>query len=493
MHSSFSFYTNSTVMKRMTLYMFLLAAGLSSCTSQQHTQETKSAPEFIRVSQKDPRYFETVDGRPWIPVMINFIMPNGKEDEVFRKVETYFRNFSGNGGNAMRIWISSPFLEIEDEKTGTYDPVKFKRIDSVLSLAKKYGIQVKFTLQHIRTIQPVAPPGFGWANRSFLSVEEGGPFKNIQDYVSTPEGKRSYLDRARALAERYKDNRQIFGWELWNEMNALNAKWYPFTVEMLDSVKRLFPHQLIAQTLGSLFNQQGVDDYEKLLTIGNDEYITVHRYLDMGTKFGQWPIVRAPIDLLVADAIHTVYKPQALKPVLFNEIGATAPDFTGPSELYEIDTAGVLAHDMIFAPFFCGAAGSGSMWYWDAYVQKNNLWYHYQRFDRAIAGINPIEEQFVPFQFTEDSVRCYGLKGKRTTMIWCRDAANNWQTELQQHIQPVVKKDFSFSLDETGNTTYTSAEIYDPWKDKWMKAQIKNNRVALPPFLRSVVVVLKNE
>jgi len=90
-------------------------------------------------------------------------------------------------------------------------------------------------------------------------------------------------------------------------------------------------------------------------------------------------------------------------------------------------------------------------------------------------------------------VRCYGLKGKRTTMIWCRDAANNWQTELQQHIQPVVKKDFSFSLDETGNTTYTSAEIYDPWKDKWMKAQIKNNRVALPPFLRSVVVVLKNE
>ena len=34
-------------------------------------------------------------------------------------------------------------------------------------------------------------------------------------------------------------------------------------------------------------------------------------------------------------------------------------------------------------------------WHWESYVHKNNLWYHYQRFNEAIKCINPIEEQFV--------------------------------------------------------------------------------------------------
>jgi hypothetical protein len=62
-------------------------------------------------------------------------MPNGNENEVFPKVESYFKNFSENGDNAMRIWISSPFLEIEDRKQGEYSSVKFERIDKILELA----------------------------------------------------------------------------------------------------------------------------------------------------------------------------------------------------------------------------------------------------------------------------------------------------------------------------------------------------------------------
>lgn len=478
-------------MREKTLIIFLLLAGLLSCKDQQKDYDRmNNDPEFIKVSKKDLRYFVTTDGRPWIPVMINFIIPNGKEAKIFKYVKTYFKHFSENGGNAMRIWISSPFLEIEDKKVGEYNPVKFKRIDSVLSLAKKYGIQLKFTLQHIRSIQSEAPQGFGWANRAFMSVKEGGPFKDIKDYVSSPEGKKAYLNRIRALSKRYKDNKQIFGWELWNEINSFGIDWYPFTKEMLDSVKSLFPHQLVVQTLGSMFNQEGVNDYMKLLTLKNNDYITIHRYLDPGTKLNQAPIVQAPIDSLVAEAIHTVYKPTALKPVVFNEIGATAPNFTGPSNLYQKDTIGVLAHDMIFAPFFCGAAGCGSMWYWNDYVERNKLWYHYERFKHAIAGINPIEEHFVPFQFSRDSVRCYGLRGKNTTIIWCRDAENNWKTELQQDIKPVIKKDFSFPLQVTGKTNFTSAKVYDPWRDKWTKVKIENGNITIPPFLRSIVVKL---
>ncbi|MDP3445035.1 MAG: hypothetical protein Q8T08_19415 [Ignavibacteria bacterium] len=150
---------------------FFLFAEIS-CTRKkarpEFSDKTSGSESFIRLSAKNPRYFETTDGHTWIPIMINLVLPNGEEKEVFEKVDLYFRHFAENGGNAARIWISSPFLEIEDQKVGEYSEAKLNRIDSVLSLAKKYGIRIKFTLQHIRTIQPDEPGIALWSDRAFM-------------------------------------------------------------------------------------------------------------------------------------------------------------------------------------------------------------------------------------------------------------------------------------------------------------------------------------
>jgi hypothetical protein len=484
-------------MKKEAWIPFILFIFLASCTGQPkdagrfNQGAVPKDHEFIRVSQKYPRYFETADGRPWIPVMINFIVPNGEEPEVFKKIDRYFKHFSEHGGNAVRIWISSPFLEIEDRKVGEYSQVKLNRIDSVLSLAQKYDLRIKFTLQHIRSIKPDGEGVAAWSNRAFMAVENGGPFKNIGDYINSPEGRKAYLDRVRVLSERYKNNTRIFSWELWNEMDAVDENdWYPFTLTMLDSVKALFPDHLVVQTLGSMHSLDADRRYEKLLTIRNNPYITVHRYLDPGTDWGQYERVHGPIDLLISGAIRFVYRPEIIKPVVANEHGAVEPNHTGPSKLYAKDTLGVFIHDMIFAPFFCGASGCGAMWHWDSYVEKQDLWYHYRRFNSATDGIDPVTEEFVPFTFIQDSVRFYGITGKKTTMIWCRDARNNWKTELQQGISPEIRKDISFDLSLTGRMDYSTAEVYNPWDDTWTKVRIKNGTLSLPPFLRSAVVKL---
>ena len=275
-------------------------------------------------------------------------------------------------------------------------------------------------------------------------------------------------------------------------MDAVDDKdWFPFSAQMLDSVKALFPNHLIAQTLGSMHSVDADKRYEKLLTLKNNEYLTVHRYLDPGTAWGQYDYVHGPIDLLISSAIQAVYKGDVIKPIVANEHGAVEANHIGPNKLYAKDSLGVFIHDMIFAPFFCGASGCGSMWHWDAYVEKQNLWYHYQRFNNAINGINPIIEAFAPFSFVQDSVRCYGLKGKKTTMIWCRDAKSNWKTELQQGIHPVVINNLSIKLAVTGRNDYSFAKVYDPWKNKWTEVKIINGSITIPPFLRSVVLVLK--
>jgi hypothetical protein len=123
-------------------------------------------------------------------------------------------------------------------------------------------------------------------------------------------------------------------------------------------------------------------------------------------------------------------------------------------------------------------------------VEKQNLWYHYKRFNNVISGIDPVKEKFVPFTFNQDSVRCYGIKGNTNTMIWCRDSRNNWKTELEQEILPVIKKNFSVKMAAIDNKNFTSAKAYNPWKDEWTKVEIENGTVILPPFLRSVVLIL---
>jgi len=479
-------------MKQRTLFAFSFLICLASCNETQKSAGLKTEDSaFIRVSTAYPRYFETADGHTWIPVMINYIVPDGEEEEVFEEIQKYFKHFSSNGGNAMRIWISSPFLEIEDRKVGEYSQEKLDRIDRLLALAKENNIRIKFTLQHIRSIVPDGEGVPAWSNRAFMAVENGGDFHGILDYITSPEGKIAYLDRARVLSDRYKNNTQVFSWELWNEMDAVDEEeWFQFSLEMLDSVKVLFPNHLIAQTLGSMHSVEADQRYEKLLTFKNNEYLTVHRYLDPGTDWGQYDPVHGPVDLLISGAIYSVYRPEVMKPVVANEHGAVEANHSGPSKLYAKDTLGVLINDMIFLPFFCGASGCGSLWHWNSYVEAQDLWYHYQRFNRAINGIDPVQEKFVPFAFFQDSVRFYGLRGTKTAIIWCRDAKSNWKTELLQGNPPEVRESLSFELSRTGGFHYSTAEVYDPWKDTWTSAGIKNGILTLPPFLRSAMVKL---
>jgi hypothetical protein len=274
-------------------------------------------------------------------------------------------------------------------------------------------------------------------------------------------------------------------------MDAVDSNdWFPFSEQILDSVKTIFPNHLIAQTLGSMHSRDADKRYEKFLTLNNNEYITVHRYLDPGTDWQQYEHVHGPIDLLISNAIEFVYRPGIIKPIVANEHGAVEANHAGPNKLYAKDSAGVFIHDMIFTPFFCGASGCGSMWHWDSYVERQNLWYHYKRFKKVIEGINPINEKFSPFTFIKDSVRFYGIKGKKTTMIWCRDAKSNWKTELQLAVPPSIRNDVSFDVEESVKSKYAHAKVYDPWNDKWTNINIINGRIELPSFIRSTIVIL---
>ncbi|MGE5569908.1 MAG: cellulase family glycosylhydrolase [Rhodospirillales bacterium] len=452
------------------LFSAILAAGLSFA-------------QFVRVSPHDHRYLELTDGTPYVPVGLNMIAPPGGSDEAeaLRGMEAWLDSLSSHGGNYIRVWLSSPFWDVEHERSGVYDAEKAKRIDRLLEMCRKRGIRVKMTLEHFRSI------GGGrqrWADKPLHNKANGGPAASIEDFFDGEASRAQFRRKIRWYADRYGDDPIIYGWELWNEINAVSGGDYmAWTAVMLPELQRAFPKNLVMQSLGSFDTERVRDLYRRHSRMEGNAIAQVHRYLDLGAAL---EVCHGPVDVLAADAIRELRSYDAGRPVILAESGAVEPKHTGPFKLYKKDRDGILLHDVLFAPFFAGAAGPGQIWHWDSYVAANNLWWQFGRFAEAIRGLDLPAEKFEPVMIEHERLRIYALKGRRTMLAWCRDSRNTWQAELERGEQPDVLRGVEVDLGAAAASG--KARVYDPWTGKWSAAAVRNGKLKLPAFSRSVVI-----
>lgn len=166
------------------------------------------------------------------------------------------------------------------------------------------------------------------------------------------------------------------------------------------------------------------------------------------------------------------------------------PNHAGPFDLYAADRDGVLLHDVLFAPFFAGAAGSGQCWHWSDCVDQNGLWWQFRPFAPTVAGLDPPSEGFVAVAITSSPpLRVWALRGRRTAIAWCRDARADWMAELKRSESPPWVEGAEVSLIEiAGRSAIRRAAACDPWTDRVQPAAVAQGRLRLPAFRRSVVV-----
>ncbi len=460
--------------------IFLFLFGFVSCTWGQSSESASFQESFVRVSEENPYYFELSNGETYIPNGLNLCW--ARDMDV---METYFRKLSENGGNFARIWLNYPQHEIELEY-GKVDEANFSNLERILEMAVRYHIKLKLCIESFRIIAPEK----GFFTKSQYYKENGGPFADMDDFINSELGHQAYLNRLSVLKSRFGDHPAIFGWELWNEMNAIESGGLrDWNDDMLPKVRELFPKNMVMQSLGSFDSNNPREDYRYINRLASNDVAQIHRYLDLGASLD---ICKGPMDLLASDAISELRSYGVNKPMLLAEVGGVKPKHTGPIEVYAADKEGMLFHDMLFAPFFSGAAGPGHAWHWDSYVDKNDLWYHIQRFGKAIKGIDPVKEKFVVSQMDHESLRIYVLSGTEHTLLWCRDIYNDWENELVNGVEPLILKGIELNLTSlTNHQRIRGIELYDPWTGKWTSAN-KSKHLKLPDFRRSLIVKVTN-
>ncbi len=456
-------------------------AGETDARQKQSDKSNKvdDLSSFVVVSRRDPRYFELSNGSPYIPIGFNLVGPP-REDEFDR----LFKIMADNRINYCRVWVSHRDWNVEHEKPLQFDPDRAKTIDRFLSLARKNGVRVKMCLEYFRDIRADRNR---WSDNLIYHKSNGGPYESMHDYLSSDTGRSHFKAKLDWYADRYGDDPAVFAWELWNEMDAVRgSEWLDWTKEMLPELHRQFPRNLAVQSLGSYDWEKKRPRYKTLCLLKDNDVAQVHRYLDEGAG---WEICHGPVDVLASQAVRELIAFNPGKPIILTETGAVKPRHTGCSELYAKDRDGILLHDMLFAPFFSGAAGTGHIWWWRQALDEPNLWYHFARFAEAVKRIDPPEEHFEPVMISEDRCRLYVLKGRKTVLAWCRGSRNDWKNELILGRQPEMLEGLEIDLRPflTGSHQ-TQARVFDPWENRWRDVSIESGRLRLDGFKRSAVI-----
>lgn len=446
----------------------------------------QAGERFIDVSTECPRYFTMADGKTFLPIGCNLCFDRlyggegGSRAECEERFFARMRKFAANGGNYLRIWLGHPFFEVMPDKVGEYDAAATETVLKTVRLAEELGIKLKFTLESFRRTKALAP---GERYRPIFVRTAYWPYaKDMAEFFRSQPCFDFFLGKARYLKSKgLGDSPAVVCWELWNEINACGpvSRYAAWSDRMLAALKAEFPRQMVTQNLGSFSDPHDYYEYDYLAQVKDNAFMQAHRYLDPGAALD---CARAPMDVICADAVRELLDRRGDRPAFLAETGAVQSHHAGPSALYVMDREGTLIHDEIFAPFFAGSAGCGHPWHWDhEYVDQHDLWYHFGRFAKAVKGLDPVAERFRPFHTETHKLRIYGLLGRKTTAVWCRDKRCDWRSELVDGRKPEAIDGEVLPFDSASGFT-----VYLPWEDREVK--LPAGRCKLPRFKRSCVI-----
>lgn len=453
--------------------------------------------DWIRISRKNPHYFEYENGDTFLPVGVNLCFQRflQTDEECLAAYRRQIAAFARNGGNFIRVWTGAPFLQLEPEHPGLFSERKLANLHALVDIAKANNVRIKFTLEHFRRLDAGPDeelfPGAASFENPVYRKDNGGFADNMTEFMSSDAGRKHFISKLELLSRHFSEEPAVMAWELWNEVNTVSAPrsvWQEWSQIMLKELHRCFPHQLCLQNLGSFDAPRHVDLYRWLSTLDGCDYSQAHRYLDPGAELD---VCRGPMDLLCRDVIEELRRNNPARPAILAETGAVESRHCRPSHLYDLDEHGTLLHDGIFAPFFSGSAGCGQFWHWDQlYLERHNLWFHFSRFVEATAGFDPIREEAAPFFRDSGRLRLYGLRGKYHTLVWLRDKQNTWAEELSRGKAPELLKGLKLDLLRLSGDEFQTCGSYLPWTGDRFRTKIRGSEIELPEFRRSMVLLL---
>jgi hypothetical protein len=306
---------------------------------------------FLGVDPLVARRFRWSNGERYVPLGMNL----GWQNPDLPPMADQIRTLAESGGNWTRIWAchwdgKNPWWPQGDAvPDGELWPPAFRKWDVLAAACETHDVGWQFVLFHHGAYSSAVNPN--WPDHPW-NAKNGGFLKNAADFFTDPEAKRRSKLWLRYAVARYGHNPNIMAWELFNEVEWVDARYQKRWNDVLSW------HKKMAEYLRS------IDPYGRMVTTSSTmeepglydhmDYLQPHVY---------------PVDLTLA--IQSVPGPQD-KPLFFGEFGPGAPTDDR-----------IAMRDGLFAGIFAAHAGPGQYWYWDT-VHKQQLYDEFKKARRVI-------------------------------------------------------------------------------------------------------------
>jgi len=397
------------------------------------TCKPSKSPGFVRVSPKNPRYFEFTNGKPFFPIGHNVCWADSQLKTY--DYDQYFRKMAANSENFTRIWMCSWSLELEGAKLDDFRLDNAWRLDHILRFAHTYGIYSKLCFDNFYDFTQNRHGPYWQAN--------GGMCREPRCFFTSPEARKHYLLRLRYITARWAYSDEVMAWEFWNEMDyapsdkgrVLSRKepyMLQWTADMAASLRKLDPFgHCVTNSLAAY------TDWPEFWALPGLDFVQPHAYI-----YEDWEPTPKQYDSadLVVDLAQDFE--QYRKPFLIAELGFQPSG--GTNRLNKLDSQGIHLHNALWASALSGAAGAPMLWWWDNYVDTNDLYYHYRSLGRFLADVDWTGQPWQPIHDDgRTPLRMVGLRTDSQALLWFQDRRNSWHRRLVEKQAPTLLERFT--------------------------------------------------
>ena len=356
-----------------------------------------NAPGFIRVSKRNPHYFEYERGGFFYPIGINIHSNTDQRSENsfgFGHLpdrgnvdyEEYIRSCAKAGINLMEVWMASWTYAIEWSSSrsgfygvGNYNLVNAWKLDYLLDYAKQYRMMINLVLDNHGKIADVCDPEWydsPYNAKGIFAVANSAFLQNADEFWCDPKAIDFSRKRNRYIAARWGAYTNIFAMELWSEVDLVS-----------NSYKRKNDKTMIQ------WHQMTANDIKR--ETQGEYLVATHVCGEIGNLMGWRALTIDPreLDHICGDAYRSAQIPivnqmqrhqsqiqNIAKPVLITEYGGTAG-----GSAFSLLTGDI--HGGIWAALFTRHAGTPLLW-WHDFIHIRNQYVHYTGFSKFIKRID---------------------------------------------------------------------------------------------------------
>lgn len=374
------------------------ALGATQAVDALRFTAAPAAPDalrFVRVSQKDRRYFEHDDGSLFYPIGHNVrSATDARMDDkfpwTFRHEEgtttyrRYFKRMQDAGENFAEIWMSAWSLGLEwtEGVSGYHGANDYHlgnawELDRVVDLAGQHRIYINLVLNYHGRISTWLDPE--WHLHPYNQATPGGWLKLPLEFFTDARAVEMQKRFCRYTQARWGWAPVIFGYELCSELNLTgdpsHKKRAHFLPEVVEWCRVLGAYFKATDPYGHLVSAHISDDYRllnpALCNLPEMDFNPLDAY---NFQHNPEPIIRLTAETADAGLAYN-------KPILITEFG-------GSPMAANLEHLMIEQHAALWSGACVPLAGVPMFWWWQV-VDENNLYGRYTAVKRFMENVDP--------------------------------------------------------------------------------------------------------